>query len=550
MIQKKEPEHLKINEDDVYRLFELAHRREKMAEDAMNNIVTPFPGFLSTEFNDEMWKEKKKSKYGNSYSLYLHTLRITVELMLAYEDTKEIKYFNKAEEIIESWIRQSEPDKDIPMKWYDHTTANRTQALIQYLFLAQEMNRKIDTPKYVDLLRKHVEVMSDDSKYKTNNHGLMMDRSLVVLGYVLEDQQIVAKGKNRAINTFWYSFSSQAIHLENSPHYHLMVVRMYNEIESYLNRKEDTLGSDIVKYLELAKDYIPKLTKPNNTLPAIGDSGTSKASKKKIYKNIYDYEAGIAVLQYENPNPMYLSFVAGYSSIVHKHSDDLSITLNYKTKDFLIDPGKYSYTGNKTRSYITSRRAHSGFYLEGFNYKIKNENRYDRNVRLESYLDNSTYSLVKGINNDYEGTSAKLERTVIQFKNFPVNIIIDSLVTKRKNQLKMTQKYNLSSLAKVEEVESGYKLISGGEELVIKQFKSIDSKEIIEGDLSKPVAVNTSGFAKVRKTKQLAFRKTSNQKEAFLTAIYDDREVKEIDLKLFGDKLIIFIENQSYDIYL
>src|SRR5699024_3852109 len=128
-----------------------------------------------------------------------------------------------------------------------------------------------------------------------------------------------------------------------------------------------------------------------------------------------------------------------------------------------------------------SRRAHSGFYLEGFNYKIKNENRYDRNVRLESYLDNSTYSLVKGINNDYEGTSAKLERTLIQFKNFPVNIIIHSLVTKRKNQLKMTQKYNLSSLAKVEEVESGYKLISGGEELVIKQFKSIDSKEIIEG---------------------------------------------------------------------
>lgn len=550
MIKKENKETLRIQEDDVYRLFEISNRREKMADDAINNIITPFPGFLSTEFSDEMWKEKKKQKYGNSYSLYLHTLRITVELMLAYEDTNEIKYFDKAEEIIESWIRQSELDTEIPMKWYDHTTANRTQALIQYLYLAQEMGRKVNTSKYVNLLRKHVEVMGDDSKYKTNNHGLMMDRSLVVLGYVLDDQQIVNKGKNRAINTFWYSFSSQAIHLENSPHYHLMVVRMYNEIENYLNRKEDSLGPIIVNYLDLAKEYIPKLSKPNSTLPAIGDSGTSKASKKKIYENIYDFEAGIAVLQYEKPNPMYLSFVAGYSSRVHKHNDDLSITLNYKTKDFLIDPGKYSYTGNKTRSYITSRRAHSSFYLEGFNYKIKNENRYDRKVRLENYVDNNTYSLVKGINGDYEGTNAILERTVIQFKNYPVNIIVDSLNTKRKNELKMTQKYNLSSLAKVSEFENGYKLISGGEELVVKQFLPIDSKEVIQGDLMKPVAVNTSGFAKVRPTKQLAFRKTSNQKDAFLTAIYDDRVIKDFDLKLFGDRLIVFLEDKTYDIYL
>ncbi|CAD2078937.1 heparinase II/III domain-containing protein [Jeotgalicoccus meleagridis] len=550
MIQNKYKGNLKIYEDDVYRLFEVSNRREKMAEDALNNIITPFPGFLSTEFRDDMWLEKKKQKYGNSYSLYLHTLRITVELMLAYEETNDIKYFDKAEEIIESWIRQSEPDKEVPMKWYDHTTANRTQALIQYLYLAQQMGRKVNISKYVDLLRKHVEVMSDDSKYKTNNHGLMMDRSLVVLGYVLEDHQIISKGKNRAINTFWYSFSSQAIHLENSPHYHLMVVRMYNEIEAYLNRKEDSLGPIIVNYLKLAKEYIPKLSKPNNTLPAIGDSGTSKAAKKKVYKNIYDYEAGIAILQYEQPNPMYLSFVAGYSSRVHKHNDDLSITLNYKTKDFLIDPGKYSYTGNKTRSYITSRRAHSSFYLEGFNYKIKNENRYDRKVRLENYVDNKIYSLVKGVNGDYEGTNALLERIVIQFKNSPVNIIVDSLITKRKNELKMTQKYNLSSLAKVSEVENGYKLISGGEELVIKQFKPFESKEVINGDLKKPVAVNTSGFAKVRPTKQLAFRKTSNQKEAFLTAIYDDRIVNDFDLKLYGDRLIVFIEDKTYDIYL
>lgn len=543
-------EKLKINENDVFRLFEVKKRKQSIAKYALNNKIVPFPGFNSTSFNDKIWTVKKSEKYGNSYTLYLHSLRVTVELMLAYEATKEIEYFNKAEEIINSWIKHSQTDDDNPMIWYDHTTANRTQALIHYLYLADELNRDIDEEKWISLLKKHSEIMSNDEIYKFNNHGLMMDRSLMILGYILDDKSSITKGKSRAVNTFWYSFSSQGIHLENSPQYHTMVVRMYNEIEAYLNKKDDSLGEHVVNYLKLAKEYIPLVTKPNQRLSSIGDSGSDKQPREKQYKNIYDREAGISILQYKDPTPFFVTFIAGYSSRVHKHKDDLSITLNYKEKDFFVDPGKYSYTRNKTRTYITSPSAHSTFYLQDFNYNIHLENRYNRKIVFEGYDDNKTYTLVKGRHGDYTGCSSELTRTVIQLKGYPVLILLDNLDTDNKNPLNLVQKFNLASTVKIEKGDSSYRLISDGEEMIVRQYLETDDKGIIKGDKSKPVAVNSAGFAKVKETNQLVFKKSTTESNVFLTSIYDDRVVENLNIEITDEKLIINIENKIIDIYL
>ena len=436
------------------------------------------------------------------------------------------------------------------MIWYDHTTANRTQALIHYLYLADELNRDIDEEKWISLLKKHSEIMSNDEIYKFNNHGLMMDRSLMILGYILDDKSSITKGKSRAVNTFWYSFSSQGIHLENSPQYHTMVVRMYNEIEAYLNKKDDSLGEHVVNYLKLAKEYIPLVTKPNQRLSSIGDSGSDKQPREKQYKNIYDREAGISILQYKDPTPFFVTFIAGYSSRVHKHKDDLSITLNYKEKDFFVDPGKYSYTRNKTRTYITSPSAHSTFYLQDFNYNIHLENRYNRKIVFEGYDDNKTYTLVKGRHGDYTGCSSELTRTVIQLKGYPVLILLDNLDTDNKNPLNLVQKFNLASTVKIEKGDSSYRLISDGEEMIVRQYLETDDKGIIKGDKSKPVAVNSAGFAKVKETNQLVFKKSTTESNVFLTSIYDDRVVENLNIEITDEKLIINIENKIIDIYL
>lgn len=541
---------IEISEEDVFRLFEKKKRRADIADAALDNIIIPFPGFDSTTYDKDFWKVLKKEKYGNSYTLYIHTLRVAAELILAYEATQDLKYFDKAEEIINSWIEHIRTDNENKMIWYDHTTANRTQVLIHYLYIAYQLNRKINITLFKNLLMKHAEVLSNDGIYKHNNHGLMMDRSLMILGYVLEDNSLLLKGKTRAVNTFWYSFSSQGIHLENSPQYHSMVLRMYNEIESYLNKKNDSLGDHIPKYLTISKAYIPVITKPDQRLPSIGDSSNTKQGRRKIYRNLYDVEAGISIMQYEKPYVLYTTFIAGYSSMVHKHKDDLSITLNYRLKDFLVDPGKYSYTSNETRKYITSKEAHSSFYLKGQDYTINNDNRYNRKIRLDNYYDNKNYTLVSGYNNDYDVSRAKLSRTVIQLKNSPIVLLIDQVDRKSKNPRRIEQNFNLATDVIIEKKDDKYKLISGDEEMMLRQFIPSYRTSVIEGSLEPPVALNTAGFAEVEKTKQIKFNRSTKEQNVFLTAIYDKRVTGEINVTIKDDILEVIVEDKSLFVYL
>ena len=539
-----------IDDIDVFKLLNHGRRTKGIAESALKNEIIPFPGFDATPFDENIWTVTKKGKYGNSYILYIHTLRACADLLLHFEKTDEIVFFDKAEEIINSWINYSKSEKVHKMVWYDHTTANRTQVLIHYLSIALKLNREIDYKVFHDLLVKHGNIMMDDSIYNNNNHGLMMDRSLLVLGNILKNETFTLKGKLRAVNTFWYSFSPQGIHLENSPQYHNMVVRMYTDIEKYLNNRNDSLGEVVKEFLKLSRRYPSYIAKPNKRLAAIGDSGAEKQRVQKKYENIYDKEAGISIIQHNEPIPFFLTFVCGYSSRVHKHNDDLSITLNYNNEDFFVDPGKYSYTRDKTRKYITSKEAHSGYYMTQFGYTIKNENRYTRKVTLENYYENEKFTLVKGYNNDFDGSSAKLTRHIVQFKEQPLFILIDNLLTDRRHNLKLTQNFNLAADVSIENNDSEIKLTANETTLTVRQFNELTSSEIVKGNLERPVAVNTTGFAKVEKTNQLKYQNETNKKNAFLTAVFDETYIKNVNLQIENSTVKVTFNDEEYYIYI
>src|SRR5699024_9778266 len=344
-------------------------------------------------------------------------------------------------------------------------------------------------------------------------------------------------------------FSAQGIHLENSPDYHNMVVRMYRDIEKYLNDYDDTsLGNNVKEYLSIASNYPRTLVKPDGQFPAIGDSGTKQNRLTKKYDDIYDFEAGISVLQHKSPKPLYLSFVCGYSSKVHKHKDDLSITLNYNGKDFIVDPGKFNYSKSKARNYITSKRSHSSFQLRDYDYAIKNENRFTRKIALKGHEENKFYSIVRGEHADYRGNKSVLKRTAVKFHEKPLVLLIDTVELIGDESLNFRQNFNLDAKVEVVEENDKIRLKNGEETFCVRQILSGSTKRVVEGDLKIPTAINTIGFGKAEETKQIQYDKNSSEETIFCTLLYNDEEIPEVDVKIEDGYIKVKTKEDDYTI--
>src|SRR5699024_2078201 len=222
-----------VKEFDVLRLTKKSRFTTDIVENLMKNILIPFPNFSSFELKELKDWDTTSEKYGDSYQLYIHSLRSVNELLITYESTNEITYIDNAKEYIEGWVECIRNNKGSNMVWYDHPTAQRIQVIIFYLYLAKDIH-EVDKAMYTSILKYHSKFLADSTNYRRNNHGLMMDRSLMILGNILKEESIFNIGYYRSIDTFWHSYSYTGMHLENSPEYHNMVTNMYIELQKYL----------------------------------------------------------------------------------------------------------------------------------------------------------------------------------------------------------------------------------------------------------------------------------------------------------------------------
>src|SRR5699024_10216672 len=290
--------------------------------------------------------------------------------------------------------------------------------------------------------------------------------------------------------------------------------------------------------------------KPDGQFPAIGDSGTKQNKLTKKYEDIYDFEAGISVLQHEFPKPLYLSFVCGYSSKVHKHKDDLSVTLNYNGKSFVVDPGKFNYSKSKARNYITSKRAHSSFQMRDYDYAIKNENRFSRKVALKGYKENKVYSIVKGEHADYRGNKSSLTRTAVMFHDQPLIILVDAVNSADKEEINFRQNFNLDSKVEVLEESDRIRLKNDGETFCIRQIISGATHRIVEEEHKVPVAINTIGFGRAEESKQVQYDKTSSEEMIYCTLLYDDVALHDVNSKVRYGYMKVYVNSEEYTIML
>lgn len=526
-----------VKEFDVLRLTKKSRFTTDIVENLMKNILIPFPNFSSFELKELKDWDTTSEKYGDSYQLYIHSLRSVNELLITYESTNEIKYLDKAKEYIESWIEFTRNNKGSNMVWYDHPTAQRIQVIIFYLYLAKDIH-EVDEAMYTSILKYHSKYLADSTNYRRNNHGLMMDRSLMILGNILKEESIFNIGYYRSIDTFWHSYSYTGMHLENSPEYHNMVTNMYIELQKYLAISGKTYGATIVSYLNRASILKNIFTKPNKIIPSIGDSGNGVVKINKRYENFVDYAAGLSIVQDEK-NEYFLTFISGYSTITHKHIDDLSFNLFYKGKDFFVDPGKYSYSKHPYRSYVKSFKGHSGIFINNKNYKISDKNRLQKLVYIDYHFENDNYMIVKGSNNSY--TEGGLSRTVVYLKKPQVTIFIDE--ANALEDISVLHNFNLHHKVELIKLNGySYKLVHGNVSLILTNHDDIMFRRVNGDKENEPYkAINSVVFNEVVETTQLKSLEKLKVNESSLKAYSIAEESIEPQIEIDKDNRILYV---------
>lgn len=536
----------KIDENSIIRLAPLNNNSIDIANKAIENEIFLLSGLKSIIFPKEIDWDYINEINPDTYSLYLHTLDSIGYLSSAYEITKDKKYIEKANEIITSWINYEKSGKVNKMVWYDHTTAFRSQNILHFYLVAKDI-LSLDYLVYENLIKKHIDYLYNDRNYKSYNHGIMLDKSLLSCASVIEGdlaEILQIKAVNRLKDNFYNSFSYKGVHLENSMFYHSFVKGMYEEVEKFLNTIGLSLGDNILIKLKKANNYFKYAVKPNGELPAIGDNGKiAIGSKNKLYEDFFDYEAGISYIQWENKenpiNSTWLSFICGYSSKIHKHYDDLSFTLYYGGKDIFVDSGHFGYGDTKERRYLISQKAHNTFLIDESYTMVDKKYSFEK-IKITDFTTNEHYALVKGKNTSYNDT--QLYRTIILFKP-NIIFIYDKGVSQSEKEY--TQLYNLAPQNNAIQLDEKRWLINDNIEII--QINNELTSTCYSSNREDPIAVICEKAETLTDTCQIAFKKKC-QNINILTLISLDNSKEQIkNLKFNNEREILYLNINNID---
>ena len=468
------------------------------------------------DINDVNWNIEY-SESPNTYQLYLQSLYPVMYLTRAYEITNKVDYLELAEKFINSWVvyKDSDHSNGNTFLWYDHGTALRAENLIYFTLvscdshlLSEEMADSIR-----ELIEEHILYLKDSNKYtKNHNHGIFQDQALIYSAYFLnasDKEELLELAKNRLLQQKEYAFTSENVHVENSPGYQIGVMELFKVISEFLMQYEDTFAQDMNNSLYDAAEFMAYITKPNGVIAEIGDTNSLVGAVNRKYNfdnnfnNLHYEYAATTGLSGEQPtecskvykesgyyishnswsgedilNTTWMMFKSGYVSKTHKHADDNSFMLYSKGYDIFVDPGWYNYmSGNPYRDYFVSSLAHNTVIVDENTYSPTTENSYKTGIIP---MKGDYYDYIIGYNDMYNGVSIdrhfyNLGDAIILFDN------IESEDEHTYSQLFHTSEY--MQLISADDNEVLLKIQNTNYFVRIRQFLDDVKLNIIKGDI-------------------------------------------------------------------
>lgn len=450
-----------------------------------------------------------------NWQFELHSFKFTQCLLSGYTAFKDEWYLNRLKFMVSDWWHDNFKS-DFPSKefsWYNHTIPNRLNEFLRIFELLRRNNALDENFTRVSLraIYWHARILAEEKPLymKNHNHGLVQSYVLFEVSQLFPEFTLSQRweeiARKRLENEVSFALTSEGVHKENSPGYHMWVAPYCAKINKF---SKHYTGKSITKNANNLENgglkFITTITRPDGTLPIIGDTLEGKRPKAEYpdVKNLsfYPYFQYVVSNGNEGEKPKQtvsqfpesgyyiyrdkwddkgedtatqLILKCSFLAIGHRHNDDGNILLYGLGEDWLVDTGIYGYKYDEYRKYATSASAHniSFPYSEKVSYLSDNILTKSLDKRFGIYKNN--WGLIESDNN---------------------HVICESHMFSRytyKRTMKITGKrsFNLtdSLIPETSEVDNN---------VFLTIFRVPDNKKIYINTTSKIVlAINTSGTA-------------------------------------------------------
>lgn len=282
------------------------------------------------------------------------------------------------------------------MAYHDETTAQRLLGLVAATDLLE-----LDRAQRADLTAlggRTASILAEPGFHSgLNNHGMFQDLALLAWAALVAAPDDAAgdrawhDAETRLVAYFQECFTSEGVHVENTPTYHVMVAR-YLPMLAELFRSAGSPSSALFETLQSgAERYAVHCVAPDGRFPPVSDTQRraldSPSNLSAFPGGEFEYAAtrgergrrphsrsagfpgsGYAMTRsaWGDESATFVYFSCAYNADYHKHSDELSIFLRSDGRDLLCEAGAYGYNWKDPfTKYAYSSAAHSTMLVNG-----------------------------------------------------------------------------------------------------------------------------------------------------------------------------------------
>lgn len=402
--------------------------------------VYPFTNFGEIPMGREVdWTIGQPGQ--DNLSWQLHSLVFLRDVLALWCTDQEKSRYELVRLIVKDWAKNNIVQNPLSkFSWNDHTTALRLTTLAN-VFLFFRNNVPADTGflrELITLAARHQQVLLADKFYvRGTNHGLDQAFSLFQSSYYFSFldgiESIRGVARERLKYEVTKSFAEDAVHIENSPEYHAVILSSSLQINSIVSSLEgQALIPALDEFVEKALVFMAYMIRPDGCFPPIGDTCTAPPRNKlewlKAFKGYPEFEyaltqgnagsdpsanhkilptSGYAIFRgdsslFSREDRLHLVYKCGFLSHYHRQDDDNHITLFAYGEEWLADGGLYIHDHqNATREYMRSALSHNVFVPIGV--KAERRNRPKHPPAITEFDESDGDGMVRGSSNVHAG---------------------------------------------------------------------------------------------------------------------------------------------------